>query len=171
MHIITCRNKGGKDLKGTTHIIGGAIAGNIIANCFNLPVEETIMITTASAIGGLIPDIDKRQSTIGKRLFFISIPVSKIFGHRTFTHSLLPYMLILYLLNIFKEAISYHFVWQGLIIGALSHIALDMLNPHGVSLFYPYKKKISILKIKTGSSLESIFTIFMILGYSVTKFI
>ncbi|PTC00201.1 hypothetical protein C9975_08825, partial [Thalassospira xiamenensis] len=38
--------------------------------------------------GAALPDIDHPQSTLGKRVKFLSYPISTLFGHRGITHSL-----------------------------------------------------------------------------------
>lgn len=38
--------------------------------------------------------------------------------------------------------------------GALSHLLLDMFNPEGCMLFYPFRKRFNILSIRTGSRSE-----------------
>jgi inner membrane protein len=156
-------------MKGTTHIVAGAVTGSIIAKSLNLPIEDTVLLASASAIGSLIPDIDKKNSTIAKPFFFISYPIRKTFGHRTLTHSLFPYLIAFLLINYLD--IAYSIYWNGVILGALSHIFLDMLNPTGVALFYPVKKKISFLKIRTGGIFEYIFSVLLVLGYGIYMFI
>lgn len=47
---------------------------------------QTIPAALASA---LLPDLDHPKSVLGQRLPWISKPLSRLFGHRGFTHSLL----------------------------------------------------------------------------------
>lgn len=95
--------------------------------------------TLAAALGGLLPDIDHPNSVVGRRVRFLSVPLSSIFGHRGFTHSLLAVVLI--------GAMVVHFTLEGqslllpVCIGYLSHILGDTLSASGVPLFYPYSKR------------------------------
>ncbi len=89
--------------------------------------------TTAAALGGLIPDIDHPQSSIGRVFFFLSIPIRDRFGHRGLIHSVFLYAvpLIVGILMDMK-------ILQWLMIGAISHGILDCLNKSGVRLFLPF---------------------------------
>lgn len=62
---------------------------------------------------------------------------------------------------------------NGLTLGVLSHILLDMLNPKGVCLFFPWKKKISIGKIRTGGVIEKIFFLCLVVlcGYLIFRMV
>lgn len=45
---------------------------------------------------------------------------------------------------------------HGLLLGVLSHLILDMLNPMGIRVFYPVGPRIRLAKIRTGSKGENI---------------
>jgi len=86
----------------------------------------------AAAAFSLLPDLDKRQSYIGRLFPFISEPLDYYFGHRTVTHSLLLQGIVAVLL--------YSFIpfgwWLALICGLVSHTVSDMMTPHGVAWFW-----------------------------------
>ena len=126
--------------------------------------------TMAASVGGLMPDLDHPRSALGRRMPFISIPLSRLFGHRGFTHSLLAaFVLFLVLLILISNAQhtamrSMASVGQGmqpllipLIIGYLSHILGDSLTPSGVPLFWPRKRTYSFNLFKTWSWQETAF--------------
>ena len=46
-------------------------------------------LVPAALLTCLLPDIDHPKSVLGQRLRWIAIPISRAFGHRGFTHSLL----------------------------------------------------------------------------------
>lgn len=46
-------------------------------------------IIPAALLTSLLPDIDHPKSVLGQRLRWLSVPISRAFGHRGFTHSLL----------------------------------------------------------------------------------
>ena len=113
-----------------------------------------ILYINSIKIGSLFPDIDHPKSYLGKRFPFISKKVNSIFHHRGFTHSLLFIyslvlisMLICIFLKIFYSSIYFCIniyifsIEFGFILGCISHIFFDMLNPTGVALLYPSTKK------------------------------
>ena len=83
-------------MTGKTHIIGGITASLAFAQTSNY---DAVLLVGAGVVGALIPDICHSGSKIGKKLPLLSKIISAIFGHRTFTHSLLFLFLIGSLLN------------------------------------------------------------------------
>lgn len=120
-------------MTGKTHIIGGVAASLAFAQITNY---EPVLLLGAGVVGSLIPDICHGSSKIGRALPILSKLINGLFGHRTFTHSLLFLVIIAVLLNNFMpiEAIS-----AGLLVGMASHIVLDMATKRGVKLFFPFK--------------------------------
>lgn len=90
-------------------------------------------------IAGVIPDLDEPKSKFGRLFFFISIPIHFVFGHRTFTHSML--------FSLLAGILIYPFTgwWAALSVcaGILAHIAGDMLTGK-VKLFYPSNRSVGI---------------------------
>src|SRR5690606_7202830 len=107
-------------MTGKTHILGGITASLAYAHFVN---ESPLIMVGAGIIGALLPDICHSGSTFGKKLLFLSKMVNAIFGHRTFTHSLLFLVLITLLMNTF---IPNDAVKVGLLVGMMSHFVLDM---------------------------------------------
>ncbi|MBD8014816.1 metal-dependent hydrolase [Microbacterium sp. APC 3898] len=120
-------------MTGKTHILGGITASLAFAQITNY---EPVLLLGAGVIGSVIPDICHGSSKIGRALPVLSKLINGLFGHRTFTHSLLFLVLFAVLLNNFMpvEAIS-----AGLLVGMASHIVLDMATKRGVKLFFPFK--------------------------------
>lgn len=118
-------------------------------------------------VGAIIPDIDKKNSYIGKRLPCVSRFVSRRFGHRTFTHSIIFVFIVYTTLNYLSIDNSITF---GITIGISSHILLDMFNFQGVSLLYPLNTKHKIGQIKTNSGFEKTFRIVLILAFVLISF-
>ena len=52
----------------------------LYARAIGLPI--TGHSSLIAAVGGLLPDIDHPESVIGRRVRFLSHPISAIFGHR-----------------------------------------------------------------------------------------
>lgn len=105
-----------------THFISGAVAGYAMTGEW-----KGVVI---GGIAGIVPDIDDPRSKIGRPLFFVSIPLNQVFGHRTLTHSLLLVGALWLLLQFFTD-------WANVIaIGLLVHILGDMLTGK-VNVLYP----------------------------------
>lgn len=130
-----------------------------------IPHDPFIMIG-ASVIGALLPDICHPGSAVGRLVPWISKPTSIVFGHRTFTHSLLFLVLLSIVLS------NKHMAFNvGLLIGVVSHYLLDMGTKNGIQLFYPLKRKIRFpLTIKTGGKMESVVKVGLVLTMLMTLF-
>lgn len=108
----------------------------------------------AAMIGGVLPDIDHPKSTVGRKVPFLSHPISAVFGHRGITHSLIMTIAILFVLYIatqFPDYQQYKPLVAPLCIGYLSHILGDMMTPSGVPLLWPHKKNYSLKLFRTNS--------------------
>lgn len=138
-------------MTGKTHIIGG-IAASLAYAYFS--GSDPIILTGAGIIGALIPDICHGGSKIGKQLPILSKIINLIFGHRSFTHSLLFLVIIVFLMNTF---LSYETVTAGLLVGMVSHYILDMGTRRGIQLFFPLDFRVRFpLTTKTGSMIENL---------------
>lgn len=112
-------------MEWTTHALSGIALGFVVTNDWKG--------AAIAGIASVIPDLDEPRSKFGKVFFFISIPVSMIFKHRTFTHSILFTLLSVSLLSMFltfSQALA-----AG--IGIASHIIGDMMTGR-VHLLYPF---------------------------------
>ena len=139
-------------MKGTTHLTAGIIAGMMFTAATNQPesISATIIITTG--ILALVPDIDKPSSTIGRRIPLFSIPAS-LAGHRNLFHAPLLYIAIYTVLLI--QFHTYTLWFTAGLIGVASHILLDMFNPAGIPLLYPFaSKRFHIANIRSGGIID-----------------
>lgn len=131
-------------MTGKTHITAGLAAS--IALGMNAPQ------IALAAFGSLLPDADHSGSTLGRLIK----PVSRHIRHRGITHSL-----------IFLVVSTLVSPYIGL--GVLTHIVLDLLNPNGVELLYPWKKNIKVPVIsrfiKTNGIIENL--IFAVLSVAI----
>ena len=89
--------------------------------------------------GSLLPDADIPTSFVGRIFPFISIPLSKRFGHRRAVHSFVLWSLVATLGYYLWDPLY----WLGL--GALSHVVVDLLNVSGVRLLLPFSEKVCVL--------------------------
>lgn len=119
-------------MEWSTHALSGMVAGYAVTG-------GDWRGAVIGGIAGIVPDLDEPKSKFGKLFFFISIPLNSIFGHRTFTHSLLFSLLAVIVIYPFTDW------WVGLSVGAgiLAHIAGDMLTGK-VKFFYPSAKSVGI---------------------------
>lgn len=111
-----------------------------------------------AATSALLPDLDTRQSLIGKILPFLSAPISYHLGHRTFTHSLLFQLLMSGAVIVTLPA-SYG---AAILCGLVSHTFADMLTLSGVCWFWPSRIRCvlpgsSKYRFETGSWAELAF--------------
>lgn len=95
-------------------------------------------------LGSLLPDIDHKQSYLGRRLPFLSAPIQKFFGHRGFTHSLLSLSFLGLATGLYWYVNPLFF--GGLLLGYFSHLLADMATVSGIPLFFPNKKRFTFFK-------------------------
>ena len=138
-------------MTGKTHIIGGIAASLAYAQFTN---HDPLIMVGAGIIGALLPDICHGGSKIGRKLPLLSKLINMIFGHRTFTHSLLFLVIIAWLLNSF---IPNEAVIAGFLAGMVSHYVLDMATKNGIKLFFPITLTVRFpLTTRTGSKVENV---------------
>jgi inner membrane protein len=110
--------------------------------------KESILFFVIALFSSLIPDIDSRNSKIGKNFF--SKILTSFSKHRGFFHSLFFVLVASSLFYfIFPKAIL------PFLIGYISHLFLDCLTKRGLNLFYPFKFRIGG-PIRSGSFLEKL---------------
>lgn len=136
-------NKNIHALAGFT--LGVSIAYRLQSALDLSPLQYTLCVA-ATTLGALLPDIDTPYSYLGRRCKLISIPIYKIFGHRTITHSLFIWTLLLLFCPIFSTGLVYGLFCICLYGGVVSHLLLDTISTTGVYLLYPvYKIKFHLI--------------------------
>lgn len=103
-------------MTGKTHLLYGIAS--------SLAICTDIISGVLLSVGSILPDIDSRNSLLGKSLPFIP----KLIKHRTITHSLL-------------FIIGCYFINYYLMVGCCVHLILDMMTKQGCPLLYPFNKK------------------------------
>ncbi|TFB15101.1 metal-dependent hydrolase [Filobacillus milosensis] len=140
-------------MEAKTHIISSLTIAAGISKYFAIPFTAGYIIGTA--IGSVLPDLDKRDSFIGKRSFGLARIIQMVFGHRGFTHSLFCWVLISIICLNYPSAFTY-----GLSIGYIGHIIGDFFSNRGVPLLYPIIRKpfnpSSFITYRTGGTSESL---------------
>lgn len=123
------------------HIITGIAVGTILSSKLTLNPINSLLCVSCCVLGSLLPDIDTPNSYIGRRFKLISYPIYKSFGHRTITHSLLLWTLLLIFSPMFHQGLTYGVFCISLYGGVFSHIILDLVSPIGVPVLYPVSHK------------------------------
>lgn len=118
-------------MEWSTHALSGVVAGYLVTG-------GDWKGSLVGGVAGVIPDLDEPKSKFGRIFFPISIPLNKIFGHRTFTHSLLFAFLL-------SGVFCFYEKWVALSVfaGIIAHIFGDMLTGK-VKLFYPSSLSVGI---------------------------
>lgn len=180
-------------MMGHTHMTFGALFAAVAVTTGH--AEPTIAFFLAAQVGSLTPDLDHPQALLSKKIPLSSVTVG-LLRHRTLTHSLVgltlaygiaKYIIPLFLLwlgsfilsllpeyntelisiaNTISNFLGEGFLW-GFMLGYISHIVIDLFNPMGVQLFYPFdflpnKGWVNPpfgLGIGTGTIWELIFTV------------
>ncbi|KAB3541980.1 metal-dependent hydrolase [Bacillus safensis] len=138
-------------MTGKTHIMGGVAASTAVAYYYGL---DPVTMAAAGAVGALIPDLCHTKSKIGRKFPLLSALISSVFGHRTFTHSLLFLLIIYFLATTYipNDSLSI-----GLLVGMASHLILDAGTVNGIKFLFPASIKVRLpFYVKTGSTGEQV---------------
>lgn len=144
----------------TTHIAFGTASSLLTAAWLDASAPQTVLMVAGGVLGSMLPDIDHPGSAFGRRVPFLSIPLSAVFGHRGITHSLIAVIgmsaLIWYALHHLNWHPGYSVPFVvGLAVGYLSHLAGDWMTNSGVPLLWPSRRRfVAPLRIFTGDYRE-----------------
>ncbi|GAA5416957.1 inner membrane protein YdjM [Paraliobacillus ryukyuensis] len=145
-------------MTGKTHIVGGIATTVTVAHFTDY---HSITFVAAGVLGAIIPDICHSGSKIGRKLPLLSKFIQTLFGHRTFTHSLLFLCLIGYLLTYItsNQAVILGGLW-----GIASHLLLDAGTKNGIKLLFPLDLTVRLpITIKTGGQVENLILLGLII--------
>ena len=150
-------------MMASTH--AGFAAATYVAAVASGAVPGAFEGAAAAMIGGLMPDVDHPESSLGRRAPLLSLPLSALFGHRGATHSMFAIGLLAAGLQVAA------LVWPviapaalGLIIGYVSHVLADVLTPSGVPLMWPSPQRWRVPLVRTGSVFERLFALAVLGG-------
>lgn len=115
---------------------GYFVALNYLSDNFENLTTSLMLGGLFTLLGATLPDIDHKNSFIGKRLRFISGPISFLFGHRGLTHSLVP---VVATLIYYGQSAPYWIVWLGF--GYIMHLIGDYLTDSGIPVLWPLSNK------------------------------
>ncbi|MEJ2407073.1 MAG: metal-dependent hydrolase [Candidatus Thiodiazotropha sp.] len=114
-----------------THIVIGQFG--YLATCLATGHPPGMAEAWVAAGCALLPDLDKRNSIVGRLFPYISEPIEYRFGHRTLTHSLLFAMLVALVM---WPLLPFGW-WLAVVSGYASHPVADMMTLQGVEWFWP----------------------------------
>jgi inner membrane protein len=139
-----------------THLALGFLIGLLSLQLIetNHPIIFVLIITLCTSL----PDIDHPKSKIGRRLFFISWPISIFFKHRGFFHSIFPALILFAVLYYF----GYAFFAYAVAIGYLAHLIGDAVTREGINFLHPFTTFRIQGPMLTGATLESVIFITLI---------
>ncbi|ELX8378642.1 metal-dependent hydrolase [Providencia vermicola] len=140
--------------------------GHLLFSVASLIMAHKLEITTELAqgdwlhmvpgvlLGALLPDIDHPSSIPGRLLRILSIPISKLCGHRGFTHSLIAWLLLMiacYQWLPSQWAIPNDLL-QAFLLGYISHLIADILTPSGVPFLWPLPLRFCLPLLRSKSN-------------------
>jgi endonuclease YncB( thermonuclease family) len=128
-------------------------------------VQYAIPEVLAVGAASLIPDADYPESWLGYRLGRVSKDLYRLFGHRSFLHSLLALVLVVTVLGLPMWWIAGNLApVAAIFVGYGSHLVADMMSVGGVRLFWP-NRAIAVFpgrddyRVVPGSGSERVFVI------------
>lgn len=157
------------------HTAGGLVFTGTMLSFWNVNLFSSPIYITACVLFSLLADIDTPKTIIGGAVHPIAKWINRRYGHRTLTHSLTFFGLLLLFIMILRHFTGFDEVYVKIYIFAyLSHLILDMMTIQGVPLLYPFKKNPCVLpsdpnfRLTTGNAKsETIaFVIFVLLGFT-----
>lgn len=128
-------------MTGKIHALVGFTLGINIAYklqlALSLTTSQYLICVAVTTLGSLLPDIDTPHSILGRKVKAISYPIYKVFGHRTITHSLFVWTLLLFISPFLNTGLMYGVVCISVYGGVISHLLLDLISTTGIPLLYP----------------------------------
>lgn len=132
---------------GKTHIAAGLAAGVGICIVKNIGLAPGALFIAEAGLGALLPDIDQRNSTINKAARPVGVVVNAVAGHRGIFHD--PDLYMVLGVAAWRLAPQYMAYVVPLLVGIVTHLFLDALNPSGIPVL---GSRLHLCNIHTGSS-------------------
>jgi inner membrane protein len=133
-------------MQGFNHVAGGLAFTGIFASFGNTNIFEKPEYLAATVVFSVLPDIDHTRSLIGKSVWPLSNWISRKFGHRTITHSLVFFLGLLALFKVLQYLFNLPPQYYTILAFSYgSHLIFDMCTKQGIPLFYPFTKRPAVL--------------------------
>lgn len=142
-------------------MVAGACIGAAIGLQTQAPLGQAVCLILAGGLGGLLPDIDTATSKLGRKLWPASMTIQLVIGHRTLFHAPILYLALYFVGLHFAPAASLYILAATL--GAASHLVLDILNPSGIPLLWPWKKRFHLARFNVGGWVDILLQLLLIL--------
>ena len=97
-----------------------------------LQPQNQILFVILAVIGSALPDLDHPNSKLGRKVKIVAY----LFEHRGFTHGLFILVPLLFFSLYYMQTVNAY----ALLIGYVSHIAIDMLTVEGIMPLHPISK-------------------------------
>lgn len=148
-------------MRGTTHITGGAAALAIMTTSEGSEFQTLAVGTVIGVLGGLLPDIDHPNSKITHETKSLGTIISRLSKHRGVWHTPFLYACVWGGLRLgLRESLWVNFLFAGI----ASHLLLDLLNPTGIPILFPFTtRKFHLARIRTGGKTENMVSIVLAL--------
>jgi endonuclease YncB( thermonuclease family) len=164
-------------LKAATHVVFAECCWFAASAVFDVHYETPAVLAAAAA--SILPDADDPKSWLGHRLGSVSEELNRLFGYRSFLHSLLALVLVTPLLGLpLWWIVGRPSPMIAVGVGYGSHLFADMMTLGGVQLFWP-SRLIAVFpgrdeyRVVSGGSSERVFVafalVFALLFYPVSR--
>lgn len=124
------------------HVVGGIAITGVFGAFMDINILEKPTYLMTIVVASMLPDVDHTKSPIGTLLYPLARLISRRYGHRTITHTLVATIL----LTTIAAGLSHQLTGTGVygsifFLAYFSHLILDMLTVMGIPLFYPFSKQ------------------------------
>jgi endonuclease YncB( thermonuclease family) len=164
-------------VKVVTHLIFAECCWFATSAVFDVHYEIPAVLAAAAA--SILPDADHPKSWLGHQLGSVSEDLDRLFGHRSFLHSLLALVLVTLVLGLPLWWITGRpSPMVAVFVGYGSHLFADMMTLGGVQLFWP-SRLIAVFpgrdeyRVVSGGNSERVFVafalVFALLFYPVSR--
>jgi len=144
-------------MMGTTHAVFALLCYYIIAYFMKLPFDAPAVLTFL-IVGGLLPDIDHPRMFLIQQNYLFKRRARRFIKHRGIVHSLLAALVATTIVWVIARLYNLEMLTvECFLLGFISHLAADSLNPTGIMWLQPFSKKKIRNGIRTGSATEKAF--------------
>lgn len=160
--------------------MGGIAALWLLPTALATSTASVPLALLFAVLGSLLPDLDARESKLsnvqlgGVAWFKPAAHLAyRRLGHRGAMHSLLAVLVVAVVIGLPLAVFLDPLVGLGLVLGYLSHLALDGCTRSGVPLLWPQAERVRLLPrpllVTTGSQTEDL--VFLVLTFTATAFL